>query len=353
MAAAQTSRTDADCRYCSVVSKANGEDPIGTAVTADQWLFVEVPLPWAKNPWAGQPAELLRVFEDIEQRPRLWQALRIVAIAPDKTDSTSGYSHVFFYQKPQGAAVNYRQQSYHVLLSRLAALVKALVLQPEQLASFRADQQPASRHLFVCTHTRYDLACGRFGTPLYRTLRQRYAGSLKVWQTAHFGGHNFAPTLIDFPMGQFWGHLEEDVLDPLVSRQGDVTTLYPHYRGWSGFSRWAQIAEREMWMQQGWRWLTLPKTARILRHDPGKFHHRLLRWALPWIPNIRAKILLKKLEQKLTWAEVEIRWQDGDTTHRYCARVETSHRVTTQLKSGENVPQRTVPQFSVTPITAK
>ncbi|MEL7523883.1 MAG: hypothetical protein AAGJ80_20060, partial [Cyanobacteria bacterium J06553_1] len=57
------------CQYCSVTSKANGEDPIGTAVTAQQWLFIEVPQPWAKNPWGNESAALLALFERIEKRP--------------------------------------------------------------------------------------------------------------------------------------------------------------------------------------------------------------------------------------------------------------------------------------------
>ena len=35
-----------DCRYCSQVSKANGEDPIGSAPQIDYWIIVEVPQPW-------------------------------------------------------------------------------------------------------------------------------------------------------------------------------------------------------------------------------------------------------------------------------------------------------------------
>ena len=40
-----------ECRYCSEVSLAQGEDPIGTAGVAEQWLIIEVPRPWKKNLW--------------------------------------------------------------------------------------------------------------------------------------------------------------------------------------------------------------------------------------------------------------------------------------------------------------
>lgn len=376
------------CQYCSVTAKASGEEPIGTAISARQWLFIEVPQPWAKNPWMAESAALLATFQQIERSPRLWKDLRILAIAPDRkldrkpdqkparsqnfvgqnsdiqnsdiqnlkqnsdqaaaAKHLSNYRHLFFYSLPTGATAAYTQQHYHLPVEQLSDLVQALVFQPTQLTHFSQYQQQTTRALFVCTHTRYDLACGRFGTPLYRLLRQQYAqpGQLSVWQTTHFGGHNFAPTLIDFPSGQFWGHLEPEVLDTLIYRKGEVTQLAPFYRGWSGFSKWAQIAERSLWMEQGWAWLTTPKAARIIRQDPGRLSHRLLRWILPWIPMIRAQVLLKKLNRKLTWAEVEICWQDqGKPAGCYRARVEKSHTVMSQMKSGKSASLVPVPQY--------
>ena len=339
------------CQYCSVTSKANGEDPIGTAVTAKQWLFIEVPQPWAKNPWAKESASLLVLFDQIEKRPKLWRDLRILAIAPENQASVKGDRHVFFYRQPPGATANYVAWHYRIPEMELCTLVESLVFQPAALERFNPYQQPDARAFFVCTHTSYDLACGRFGTPLYRTLRKHYAHSdeLSVWQTTHFGGHNFAPTLIDFPTGQFWGHLEPDILDALVYRKGEVGALAKYYRGWSGFESWAQIAERSLWIQQGWDWLDTPRKARIVRQDPGQLIHRLLRWVLRWIPTIRAQILLKKLAKKTTWAEVEIRWDKGDEhfSERYRVRVEKQGTVISQMKSGEIADLVPVPQYQV------
>ncbi|NEP17638.1 MAG: sucrase ferredoxin [Leptolyngbya sp. SIO4C1] len=344
--------SDSRCRYCSVVSKAKGEDPIGTAVPASQWLLIEVPQPWAKDPWQDQPA-LLSLFAQIEQRPRRWQQLRILAIAPDRQRDRPDARHVFFYQQPVGPATGYAQHRYQVPTAQLSNLVQALLFQPDRLQDFVPYQQPTVRQLFVCTHTRYDLACGRFGTPLYRLLKQRYAhANLQVWQTTHFGGHQFAPTLIDFPTGQFWGHLQPTVLDALVYRQGDLAQLRPHYRGWGCLSRWEQVAERAIWMQQGWPWLSLPKTSRIIRRDPGFFGQRLLLWCLAWIPSKRAQILLKKLDHKLTWAEIEICWEEGPDWPAGCyrAQVSVSHQLLSQLRSGDDQPLSPVKQYQVTEI---
>jgi len=351
---------DSHCRYCSEVSKAYGEDPIGTAITARQWLFIEVPQPWAKNPWLDQDKGLLALFQRIENQLKLWKSLRILAIAPDKAASTKDKRHVFFYEQSQPPAAAYRQQRYHIPIEQLCDLVQALIFQPQQLSQFDSYSLPSDRALFVCTHTRYDLACGRFGTPLYRLLRSQYAksysssegrddadNSLSVWQTTHFGGHNFAPTLIDFPMGHFWGHLEPDILDTLIYRRGKVSQLMRYYRGCAMFDRWAQIAERSLWIKWGWAWLSVAKSARIVRQDSGTWRDRILRGLLAIVPTIRAQILRKKLLQRLRWAEVEISWTNPSDIPAGCARyrVEVSHEVLSQMKSGEDQALTAVPQY--------
>ncbi len=113
----------------------------------------------------------------------------------------------------------------------------ALLNQPEQLSKFQMFRQDnkSIRDLLVCTHGNHDVSCGRFGYPLYRTLKQDYADTkISVWQCSHFGGHQFAPTLLDMPEGRYWGHLEPEILDLLIYRQGSVADLRSFYRGWGG-----------------------------------------------------------------------------------------------------------------------
>ena len=170
-----------DCRYCSVVSKAVGEDPIGTAIAADQWVFIEVSRPWTKALWQDQShlSSLLPLFDQIQRRPRLWLQLRIGAIAPDADYSRPGYTHVLYYQRPSRSFAQFDAPfAYCVPTEQVTSLVKALVLEPKQLAPFNPYLQPSpTRDIFVCTHTHYDVACGRFGTPLYKQLRKEYGGS--------------------------------------------------------------------------------------------------------------------------------------------------------------------------------
>ncbi|MEO0808096.1 MAG: sucrase ferredoxin [Cyanobacteria bacterium J06643_4] len=375
--------TTAACRYCSEVSQRNGEDPIGTAISAQQWLFIEVSQPWAKNPWQRQSKDLLALFDRVEKQSKLWTQLRILAIAADKEWSAPEKRHVFFYQQSDGPITSYRQMHHHVPASQLAQLIEAHLFQPKKLTAFEPFCLPDARALFVCTHTQYDLACGRFGTPLYRMLRSQYARfqlpdpnppdsgqpeshlpasqqlqshhtqrELSVWQTSHFGGHNFAPTLIDFPTGHFWGHLTPEKLDALIYRQGDLAKLLPCYRGWAALDRWGQIAERSLWMRFGWAWLTVSKSAHIIRQDRGRWRDWLIRLVLGKFPSIRAQLIVQKLLQRLSWAEVTVRWEETrwEATPEIASgqshiRVEVSHEVLTQTKSGREQPLTKVRQY--------
>jgi hypothetical protein len=262
-----------DCRFCSEFSKANREDPIGSAPTYDRFLLIETRPPWPSKIWVKPdplPEKLIDALNPVDEAG---VKLRPIAIAPDREYSQPGYTHVFYYYRPARIFAHYEKRAFLVPNDELANLGAALLQQPDQLADFERYQQGTShiREVFVCTHGNHDEACGRFGYPIYRHLHQVYAEdisqSLRVWRCSHFGGHQFAPTLLTFPEGHCWGHLELSLLDPLIKRAGSVETLCPFYRGWVGLSKFEQIVEREIWMREGWAWFTYAKAGQILAID--------------------------------------------------------------------------------------
>lgn len=210
------------------------------------------------------------------------------------------------------------------------------------------------RDLLVCTHTQVDLACGRFGTPLYRQLRKNYGqqNHLRIWQSTHFGGHQFAPTLLDLPIGQFWGHLEPDIVDTLISRQGSLEQLRPFYRGWSGLNKFEQIAEREIWMQMGWDWQHYPKRGRIKRKGL-KGLRKVLYPILRYIPLTILQLWLDRWTSTAMWVDVEICYQNSSVSklERYTVRVMKDSIVNSAKKSavrrGDTVEIEPVQQYKV------
>ncbi|MBN3897490.1 MAG: sucrase ferredoxin [Nostoc sp. NOS(2021)] len=324
-----------DCRFCSVVSKTNKEDPIGTAGTCDHWLIMEIPQPWSQDLFQENPTikPLIGLFQELIVKHGV--NLRPMLIAPDREYSYPGFTRVLYYYRPAKLFSKFEKQEFVVPEGEATALVtailKQLIQQPNDLSKFQQYQQQSNhiRELMVCTHAQVDLACGRFGTPIYRRLRKEYApisnGKLRVWQTTHFGGHQFAPTLVDLPQGCLWGHLEPEVLDLLVNKHGSVSDLRQFYRGWAGLTKFEQIAECEIWMQLGWTWLNYLKAGKVVAIQEGEE------------------------EENADWAEVRIDYAvtDGSISGVYEARVEVSGEVMSALNSAKQMELKPVKQYHV------
>ncbi|ASC71770.1 hypothetical protein XM38_027240 [Halomicronema hongdechloris C2206] len=317
--------------YCCEVSKANGEDPIGSAGNYDAFLFIEVPEPWPIEFWQAQPQ--FQPIADLATQLKKEQglSLRAMAIAPDCQYSQPNYTRILYYRRPsEEGFVQFEKQEFVVPDEQVVTVVLALLQQPDLLPQFESSRQETEdiREMMLCTHGSYDVACGRFGYPLYRQLRSEHAansgGKLRVWRCTHLGPHNFAPTLVDFPEGRYWGHLELEVLDLLVYRRGPVADLYDYYQGWAGLSQVEQIAEREMWMQEGWNWFHYAKVSQVLAMDESDEYY----------PD---------------WAEVRIDFNshEGRVSGTYEARVEVSGTVKTMWSSGKDKPLWEVKQYRV------
>lgn len=317
-----------DCRFCSVVSKNNGEDPIGSVQQHDQWLIIEMPQPWNRSLWFDHPVAQA-VFSQIKDlRENHGIKTRPMVIAPDRDYSIPDHTRILYYRRPAQLFAQFEQQEFLVPTERVLEVAIALLQQSKSLSEFDAYRQASStRDIMVCTHGNIDVACSRFGYPIYEQLRQEYAGeTLRVWRCSHFGGHNFAPTLVDLPTGQYWGHVEPEILDTLIYRCSAVSGLRLFYRGWSGLKRFEQMVEREIWIQQGWNWLNYLKLGTTIAIDESQDD-----------------------EWDADWAEVCINFRslDGSISGTYHARVETYGTVVTQHRSGDETSIETVKQYRV------
>ncbi|MEM9447510.1 MAG: sucrase ferredoxin [Cyanobacteria bacterium P01_E01_bin.6] len=362
-----TQDTLTDCRFCSQVSKAANEDPIGTARNVDCWLVMELAQPWTEKMFQEDPriTPLIELFKQLFMKHGV--QISPVLIVPEADYSQPGYTLVMYFERPQGQFAKFEKQEFIVpdtdATQVAIAIMKNIIGQPNELSRFQQYRHDTShiRDIMVCTHGNVDAACARFGFPIYKTLKDKYAaqsdGTLRVWRCSHFGGHKFAPTLIDLPTGQYWGHLEPEVLDALVYREGEVNQLRSHYRGWSGLSKFEQIAERDIWMQQGWDWLSYHKSGKTFRKGLTGIK-RYLYPILRWIPLKRVQAFLQMWTNDATWAEVCIDFTSSDqqTSGTYHARVEVCGEVTTAAKSpkkGEEIQLAAVPQYRVSHLEKK
>ena len=263
-------------RLCSVVSKAAGEDPAGCGAPFVGYLGIEVAPPW-KHDVTESPRfpELLRGA--VERAQDAGVIGKFTALFPDPVYSREGYARALYLHKPPSPFVTYEKREYAVPEGEIVPLVEALAEGLDGLSSFERYEEDTSRvrDILVCTHGSHDACCGKFGYPVYETLRYGYAGAskrqLRVWRTSHIGGHRFAPTLIDFPEGRYWGHLEPEALEKLVLRKGPVSEIGRFYRGWAGLSgKFEQIAEREIFVREGWEWTRYLKNGKTLEADENE-----------------------------------------------------------------------------------
>jgi hypothetical protein len=317
--------------YCNLLAIEKGLDPVGYAGSFDDSVLIEIPLPWKRDIYqqAGAlPQEAIDLMALWLQRYHETGVYghRPLLIAPDKDYSEQGKRRVMFYTRKEGQISTFDKVEYSVPEAELGALLWALFEAPDDLEKFSAYRVPQAdtiRDVLVCTHGTVDAACAKFGYPLYNDLRKNYADeSLRVWRVSHFGGHVFAPTLVDMPTGHYWAYVEEDQARKIVQQQGDLDILQGYYRGWAGVEGgFLQTVERDLWQAHGWEWLDYIKSGEVLAMDTDK---------------------------EPSWAEVRMTCISPDGECKvYEARVEVDRYVETITSTGQDH-RYSYPQYIVT-----
>ncbi|HEX2620467.1 MAG TPA: sucrase ferredoxin [Phototrophicaceae bacterium] len=318
--------------YCNLIAMGKGLDPGGSAGDFDDAIVLEVPLPWKNTMYheAGAlPQEVINLLGLWSERYRAGQGYRhrSLMVAPDAAYSQKGHRRVMFYTRQPGMFARFSKIEYLVPEAEMGALIWALYEAPDDLSRFDIYLTPEHdliREILVCTHGTVDAACAKFGYPLYNYLRKHHATeNLRVWRVSHFGGHVFAPTMMDMPTGHYWAYVEEAQAAQIVQQSGDVGALYGHYRGWAGLEDgFLQAAERELWMRYGWDWFAADKSGEMIATGDN-----------PEDPE---------------WAEVRIDYMlhGSSETGSYRARVEVCRRITTSHSTNSDV--YPYPQYRVT-----
>ena len=253
---------------------AQSESIVGTAVPADTFILIETPQPWEK-PALLSPG----VSEALRQviKPWLSFGIRVHLIANEHTLNQRRRRMLIFQQSGNSHQDRNRRlvgdyKAWEIQMDSAAAMASAL---DQFLKNNRADWQPipsGQRHLMVCTHASHNECCGMYGYPFYRgaiAAIQTLGLTEQVhpWQISHIGGHRFAPTLIDFPQGRYYGNLDQASLPCLLKHQGDIEPLLSSYRGWSLLSKPLQILEAELLRQYQWDWLEGEAKGHILKQN--------------------------------------------------------------------------------------
>ncbi len=218
--------------YCNESSLQAGEQLFGSAPHADVWLLLEFRDAWSAKAITDNDltaAVRARLTTDIEGRTVRTQLLR----QPGRTTDGIGF-FVAVVDPAEPRLYAFHLTAYEELLDLDLAGITA--------GDIRYDSNRSRAALFLlCTNGRRDIACARFGLPVYQALA--VWGGESVWQTTHLGGHRFAATGVSLPDGIVYGRLAVADVPVLwdAHRQRRIAPAF--YRGRSCWPQPIQAAE--------------------------------------------------------------------------------------------------------------
>jgi hypothetical protein len=254
--------------FCAIASREAREDITGSAPTHSIYVLIEHPYTWAAKEFESKmiPPNLKAWIETINQSklPIRFLLFRGESSRPPRT-------RVIIFHQPAGQIRGYCKRELEVeTIDQVMPLLQHALRKLE----LGIDCGNAARDIFVCTHGSHDRCCARFGYPFYRQactivqkMNARSLDPVRIWQVSHIGGHRFAPTLVTFPDGRYYGALDEAAFSAIVQRVGEIQCLQQVYRGWGILPQPIQAMEKEIILQQGWKWFDYHVSYQILSSD--------------------------------------------------------------------------------------
>ena len=227
---------------CSQLSLEAGEPLYGSVNQTHAWFMLEYPRPIGAKAFAD--SALVAPFKtSFSSFVNAIPGSRLLLIKQSNIVSEEGVT-LFVCLSKESAPVLYefRAEGYEELL---ALNFPALLAQDPLYAGNRR-----SEPLFlVCTNGRRDACCARWGLPLFSALSAAAPG--QVWQSSHVGGHRFAPNLLCFPHGLYYGRVDPARAPALLEayRQGSLDLDF--YRGRPAYPAAAQAGEYFLRKQTG------------------------------------------------------------------------------------------------------
>ena len=211
---------------CAEESRAAEETLAGTFKPADTFFLIESSLP-DYGGWGGE------AVKSAATRGPFAPYLAHLQSAPR--------AKALFIRRPQFQARNFyialtnqaKPRIYHTTLADYDELLKL------DINSLAADSAPriGGREMTeidelytVCANGRHDPCCAALGAPVYHELAAQ-AGQERVWQTTHIGGHRMAATMIAFPHGIVYGHVDPADAEAIVTNQRAGFMLTHKVRG--------------------------------------------------------------------------------------------------------------------------
>ncbi len=253
--------------FCSDNARQIGEKLIGSAINIETYILIECPGPWISEAFNSKwvPDNLRVLVEDCKEEKLPIKFMLIANNLSHKVDQTT----LIIYQQIKGLTTGYHKQELKLTnIEQVAGVLK------RWLRSGIGDDQTltnTTRDILVCTHGSRDMCCARYGNPFYAqaqaTITDLGLDNVRIWKSTHFGGHRFAPTIIDLPEARYYGNLDKESFQSILTRTGDIQCLEKVYRGWGVLSPSLQVLEKKLLLSDGWDWYKNKVEGRIISQN--------------------------------------------------------------------------------------
>ncbi len=224
--------TDEKTLTCSQMSSQSGEHLYGTALEVKDWFLLEYSGVWKRDafPESALPE---KVKEHLGGFLSSFEESRIQLIGgpgPSKGNLAFYYAHSSEFSPK---LYKFEIEKYEDLLSiDLPELVETGEIEkfscPERLA-------------LVCTHGARDGCCAVAGSGVYKELLKKEG--ISAWRTTHVGAHRFAANIVMFPEGIYYGRVNTENLEDVISSHLRGEIFLDCYRGRSCFSQTSQVSD--------------------------------------------------------------------------------------------------------------
>jgi len=219
--------------FCAELCSTAGEEMSGTVSFANVWVLLEYSKPWGK-----------KIINDSDLSPE------VTAHLSSLKKAIPGSKLLFIKQAPaireyitlfvivcretEPCIYEVHLKSYEELLE--LDLNKIILGEAQHSGTLIDDPL-----FLVCTHGKYDPCCAKYGTGVYRSMRN-YVGN-RSWQTSHVGGHRFAANVVCLPHGIFYGRVTEDEVKHIVDEYSQQRIYLNKFRGRACYARPVQVGE--------------------------------------------------------------------------------------------------------------
>ncbi len=241
--------------FCADACRQADEDIIGSGTNYSVYVLIECPYPWEYNAFESRYLpENLEILMAAVKKSQL--SIRFLLITQNQNQRQNNRK-VLIYEKEQSSFLNgYKKYEFDLDNPEKIAPVIQKYLAGDSLDT--KTQESQTRDILVCTHGSHDKCCAKYGNPFYveakKTIAELGLNNTRIWKASHFGGHRFAPTMIDFPDGRYYGLLNQESFQSILLRTGDIKLLNHVYRGWGILPTCIQVLERELMLRHGWEW---------------------------------------------------------------------------------------------------